>query len=64
MDLKRADELLKCDSKVKYKDNFYRIKEIVIWYDLHRQRRSSFILYLNDKPKTTLRVDIKDCEEC
>ena len=62
MDIKTADKLLKEGKKVLYNGKAYILKELIIWYDIYKERRCSlFIKELNTN--THYRVDIKQCEE-
>ena len=62
MDIKKADELLRNDEPVMYDGQAYSIKELIIWRDIYKKRRCSFVL--QGKDKNTLRVDITKCEVC
>lgn len=60
MEIKEADHILKQGKSVLYNGHEYKVKELVIWYDIQNRRKCSLIL-LDDK-KNIYRVSIEQCE--
>lgn len=62
MDIKTAENLCKDKKPVTYGGHIYYIKEIIIWYDIYRERKTSLVL--RDKNGNTSRVEMSKCEVC